>query len=358
MSPNFERLRKVLLLEGEPDRVPLIELWIEREVKEAFLGKPMSGEILDEDPSYRVEEDVEFWHRAGYDYIHVVPLYKFPKVEHALTDARLGAGTTEAGERLWVSEGKGLIMDFASFDRYPWEQVAKIDYSRLEEVGRHLPEGMGVISGSLAGIYEETWMIMGFERFALGVARDEELVRRVVDRVGEILVSIFERVVRYPWVKALWLSDDIAYTEGTIVSPHWLRKNLFPWYERISSVARSRGLPMLYHSDGRLWEVLDDLVALGFNALHPIEPKAMDLGELKRRYGHKLCLLGGVDLDFPLTRGRPKDVREAVRRILRDIAPGGGYAIGSSNSIASWVPLENYRALIDATLEFGRYPIT
>jgi len=83
----------------------------------------------------------------------------------------------------------------------------------------------------------------------------------------------------------------------------------------------------------------------------------MDIVELKAHYGDRLCLCGNVELDFPLSRGTPDDVRDAVLHLMRAVGPGGGYAIGSSNSISGWVPFENYQALRTASLDYGSYPI-
>ena len=127
--------------------------------------------------------------------------------------------------------------------------------------------------------------------------------------------------------------------------------------KRIGEIARSRDLPFLYHSDGLLWEVLDELVEeIGVNALQPIEPKAMDIREVKRKYSGRLCLIGNVQVDT-LARGTEEQVIEETKELLRNVAPGGGYCLGSSNSVAYYVKVENYRAMLDTVHAFGNYPI-
>jgi uroporphyrinogen decarboxylase len=127
--------------------------------------------------------------------------------------------------------------------------------------------------------------------------------------------------------------------------------------EELASIAHGAGLPFAFHSDGRLWEVIPDLIALGVNGLHPIEPKAMDINEVKARYGKKLALIGNIDMDI-LARGTPEQVRAQVRQRIRDLAPGGGYAVGANPGITDYVLPENYRAMREAAFEFGRYPIS
>jgi uroporphyrinogen decarboxylase len=99
---------------------------------------------------------------------------------------------------------------------------------------------------------------------------------------------------------------------------------------------------------------MDDLIDLGLDALHPIDPTAMDIVEVKRRWGNRLCLFGNVDLEL-LRSGSPEEVRAKARDLLRLLAPGGGYGIGSGNSVPAWARLENYNAMREAALEFGRY---
>jgi len=158
-------------------------------------------------------------------------------------------------------------------------------------------------------------------------------------------------------VGALWYTDDLAFKTGLLVSPEVFRQHLFPWMKRIGQTCAERNMPFLYHSDGRLDDVMEDLLDCGIDALHPIEPQAMDIRKLKKDYGHRLCLIGNLDLEYTLTRGTPGEVAEQTRALIRDIGPGGGYCVGSSNSIPSYVPVENYRAMVETTLTCGSYPL-
>jgi uroporphyrinogen decarboxylase len=83
----------------------------------------------------------------------------------------------------------------------------------------------------------------------------------------------------------------------------------------------------------------------------------MDIAETKRKWGHKLCLIGNIDLGYTLTRGTPQEVEAEVKHRLREVAPGGGYCLGSSNSVTDFVPLQNYNAMREAALRYGAYPI-
>jgi uroporphyrinogen decarboxylase len=293
---------------------------------------------------------VEFAYRAGYDYVKIQPGVDFDPER-----TNRGAGTSYNPDgsvfRKWASEGTGVIGTLHDLERFRFPRAEEIDYTRLERVRRLLPEGMGVV-GQYGDIFTMTWEMMGFEAFSIAVHEQPGLVAALNTRIGEIVVGMFEAFAASDAVDILWYSDDIAYTEGLMVSPAVLDLYFFPWLGEIGGLARASGKPFIFHSDGVLYRVMDRIAACGVDALHPIEPKAMDLGEVKSRYGQRFCLIGGVDVDL-LARGTRQEVREAVRRCIDAAGKGGGYCVGSGNSIPEYVKLENYLAMLDASFEFG-----
>jgi uroporphyrinogen decarboxylase len=195
-----------------------------------------------------------------------------------------------------------------------------------------------------------TWEMMGFETFSLALYEDRKLVEHLNNRLGELVVSMFERMASMEAVDVLWYSDDIAYASGLIVSPAVLQSLFFPWLRRIGGIAREAGKPLIYHSDGVLWDVMEEIIGCGVDALHPIEPKAMQLEDVKRLYGDRLCFVGHVDVDL-LARGTEAEVRSQVRKNIQ--VARGGYCVGSGNSIPEYVRLENYLAMLDEARNSG-----
>jgi uroporphyrinogen decarboxylase len=346
-KPDYNRLLKTLRHE-EPDWVPLAELEVDRPIQAAFLGRPVET----------IADEVDFWHRAGYDYMYQRPNYEYqgaPPVVAVGTRLHFTADVLGGPASFDLMHAKGQIAGMAGLDRYPWPEPDTIDYAPLDELATLLPEGMGIISG-VGGIFTRMWMLLGFERMSLAIHDDPDLVAALFQRIGQIQCEVLRRVVKKDRVFAIWYGDDLGYTEGLMVSPKTLRKHLFCWIEEMASIAHGAGMPLIMHSDGKLTDILDDLVALGLDAIHPIEPKAMDIRQLKRQYRDKLALFGNVDLNV-LGLGTPQQTREMIRELIRDLAPGGGYALSSSNSISNYVKIENYRAMLDAAREFGQYPV-
>lgn len=341
---DFGQLRRALLGAGGPERLPLWELHVDQPVKEAFLGRAIRS----------AADEVAFWAEAGYDYV--------PLSAGLVRVAGVLGGTVVSGDYgvygagdvdiTWAPEHEGPIATLADVQAFDWPDPDTMDLSHLEQTGACLPPGMAIIA-VIGKVFTATWMLLGFERFAVATVERPELVAAVFERVAAIQTRVCERCLALPRVGGLWMSDDIAYTEGLLVSPSVLRRHLFPVYRCIGGRCRAVDKLFIYHSDGDLTQVMADIVDCGFHGLHPLEPKAMDSCRLKRQWGDRLALLGNVDLDL-LARGTPEQVREHTRAKVRDLGYDGRYGVGSSNSVTYYVPLGNYLALREAALESRR----
>jgi len=141
------------------------------------------------------------------------------------------------------------------------------------------------IVGCMGEIMSLVYLLMGQENFYVCMYDDLGLVERMYETIGAIQFAAVQTALRHERVNAIWIADDIAYSESLMVSPTHLRKYVFPWYKRIGDLCHRAHMPLIFHSDGRLYDVLDDLIDCGFNAIHPIEPKAMDIGDTKKKWG-------------------------------------------------------------------------
>jgi len=347
-KPDFERYMTALHCQ-EPDRVPLGDWHVDQRPKEAFMSRKL----------VTLKDHVEFWYQAGFDYVATSSGILEPvRAPEGL--AVKGEGVhTEYGDKVsreWAHEHEGVITNWEQFEKYPWPSVDEFDLSKWDALDQILPSGMKAIL-LLGKIYTPVWMYMGAEVFFQALESNEELVAAMFQKIGQIQYETFLRVVEHPCVGAVLHPDDIAHNTGLLVHPRHLRKYLFPWYKKMSEVCKDKGLGHVFHSDGDCTEAMEDLIDCGFDGFHPVQPNAMDIVEVKRRWGKKLCLLGNINLDSTLTLGTPEDVRAEVYERIRTIAPGGGYMVSSSNSITDYVPLANMKAMIEATFEFGKYPI-
>lgn len=254
-------------------------------------------------------------------------------------------GPPKAGGRLpaWRTEA------------YAWPDVESLVPAHLAEVAHYLPDAMKVIV-TTGKLFTAAWQLMGFEAFCLSSYDDPESVEALFDRISHLQFATYARICEMDIVRGFWFTDDVAHADGLIVS-EILRRHVFPWYARMVEMAHQSGKIAIYHSDGQLWNVLDDIISCGFDALHPIWPKAMNIVEVRSLSKGKLSLIGNIDLHYPLTMGTPSAVQAQVHERILALAPAGGYVVGSSNSIPHWVPVENYLATLQATFDYGGYPI-
>ncbi|MBI4605102.1 MAG: hypothetical protein HY721_24325 [Planctomycetes bacterium] len=281
---DFENLKVALLSRGEPERVPLFDLSVDQAIKARFLGRP----------PLTLQDEVEFFLGAGYDFVPVsIGLRQTVRGE---ASGVMGATAEQTGvlkavaarynpfaegtsTRMWAEEVRGVIRDEESFERFPWPRADDFSFGAIERLGRLLPPGAKVIA-NVGYIFSASWMLMGMEAFCLALAEGSPVVPRLLRRVGEIQERVVDRVLDLECVGAVCMPDDLAHSGGLMVRPGFLREHVFPWDRRIGELVHARGLPYLYHSDGRLYAVLDDIVACGFDALHPCERASMDIAEV------------------------------------------------------------------------------
>ena len=338
-SPSINAFLKTLRRE-KIKYIPLAELGVHPKIKELFLAKKIEG----------LKDEVDFWYKAGYDYIKLQPKADFNPMKIGL-DNNVSYNDDGTIFRKWASESNGVISNFADFEKYTFPTTSDFEYTNFEKVKSLLPDGMGVI-GQYGDIFTMTWEMMGFESFSIALFENEDLIKNLNDRLGELVLSMFEYFAQSDAVDAIWYSDDIAYTNSLMVSPQVLDKYFFPWLKKIGDLAKQYNKPLIYHTDGILYDVFDKIIECGVDAIHPIEPKAMNIADVKQRYGNKLCLIGNIDVDL-LSRGTVNDIRKNVIKNIEEVGKDGGYCVGSGNSIPEYVKLENYIAMIEAVKEIN-----
>jgi uroporphyrinogen decarboxylase len=348
-TPDYRRLLTTIRHE-EPDRVPLADFQADTALKDRFMGRPVRT----------IEDHVAFQAAAGFDFIYLRANYDYPGTTPPSSTGTMRSFMSSIGTEAGGIEtmGPGPLTGPDQMDSIEWPDPDAVDVSDMRKAAAALPPGLGIITG-VGGVFTRTWMLMGYESFSMNLAMDLDFVKEAARRVGSIQCRVMRRVVKMPGVVAAWYGDDLAYTEGLLCSPEILRSCFFPWIEELAGIAHAEGFPFIMHSDGCLWKILDDLISLGVDALHPIEPKAMDIYDLKRRYGKKVAIFGNVDMGYAKTEGTgtPDAVRAEVRRQIRELGPGGGYGLATGAGLTRYVDLDNFLAMREALHEYGAYPI-
>ena len=248
----------------------------------------------------------------------------------------------------------GPIRDERDLARYRPPQVTEADLLSLAYGAAKIKGKRGVIL-ALRCPFRLSWSLMGgLSQLLIAYRRNPALVDSLMRMTTDYTVSSIELGVKLG-AEIIAMDGDLAYDSGSFMSPDQFRRFVVPHYRRFVQAAHRLGVPIIKHSDGNLWPILDDLIDVGFDGIHPIQPQCMSLKEAKEKVGDRVCLLGNVDCMYILTRGTTEEVEAEVRRALAEGAPGGGYIITSSNTIHPDVKPENYIAMVKAVHNYGGY---
>jgi uroporphyrinogen decarboxylase len=279
------------------------------------------------------------------------------------------------GSKLYMPKEGGLYFDWVDFpikeptmqelDDYAWPQPDPPEYNaRLRERAKHLYEntdyalvGSAVIGG---GIFEQPARTMGLENFLMALVSEPEFADRLMDQITEIYIescnNYLEQVGHYLQVFTYW--DDVCGQNGWLIAPDVYRTMIKPKQRRlVEAIKRKTDARIYYHSCGAVFDLIPDLIELGFDILNPVQVSArgMDSRRLKEEYGNDITFWGGIDTQHVMPFGKPEEVADEVKRRIDDLAPGGGFVLATVHNIQAFVPPENIVTAFETALEYGTY---
>jgi len=347
-KPDGAELIDILTGRKPQVRTPLIEYIVDDVVM-----KPIVEGLLDrrwvpfgsdrESQKAYLDNFIEFWYRLGYDFVRFEQSLPFPESKLIIPDAAPGSSKS----REWADEHQSALSGWDDFERIRWPRIEEFDFFPYEYLNDHLPEGMGLISSHGGGIFEHiTWM-MSLEGFCSALVNDTALVKAVADRLGELMERFYHHLLDLDRLIAVFPGDDMGYNVGTLVSPVALRTFFLPWHKKFAALTHEKGLPYFLHSCGNLEKIMNDLIDdVKIDGKHSYENNIIPVQDFQLRYGSRIAVLGGLDLNI-LGASSPEDVRAKTRALIETCGGRGRYAIGSGNSIPSYVPVDNYLSMVD-----------
>lgn len=358
-KPNIENFNEVILRKKIPERPPLVELHIDKEVVknivEIVLNKKWIEPIKNNKESQEayLKNYVECWYRLGYDFIRLTGEFRFNSGLHFDSQVRKGGDTADLskGERKWTEEGKGVISSWEDFEKYHWPSMDEVDLSPMEFISKILPEGMGIMACPSPGVFEIGLNnLFGYQTLSYLLYDDPELVKAVFDKTGELIYSYYKNIIGMDKIAGFFQGEDMGFNTGTLIAPKFLKEYILPWHKKFAQLAHDNGLVYLFHSCGNLESIMEDLIEyVKIDAKHSFEDTIMPVTEFKAKYGGRVTVLGGVDMD-KLCRLDEIQLRSYARMIIDKCSKGGGYAFGSGNSISNYVPLKNFLIMLDEGL--------
>lgn len=353
IEPDWRGLVDTIMRTGSPARVHHIELFQDPEINDAVCERyGLLAGIDPNDPYYDEKKTVAVQAFLGYDFVRCsLAGWEMPLRYDAAEDT---AGLPHAGGRNYVNEHQGPITTWAEFEAYPWPDPETLSTRSLEWFEEHLPEGMCIMgSGGFAHFAEYLCWLMGYETLCVALFEQRDLVKAISDRLIAMYDVFLRRLLQFDRVKIVWGSDDMGFKGGTLISPDDLREFVLPGHKLMARISHEAGRPYLLHSCGNLEMIMEDLIEdVRIDAKHSFEDVIEPVTEANARYGGRIAILGGIDVDF-LCRSNEAEVRRRVQETLVACTPGSGYVLGTGNSVANYIPLDNYLAMLDEGRRFG-----
>lgn len=196
--------------------------------------------------------------------------------------------------------------------------------------------------------FEKANFARGIENFLADMAGDPEYAQKMLDFIIHKNLVMLENIVHTPGVDGILLGSDWGSQRDLLMSPDTWREMIRPGEEKEYALLREAGLDVWLHSCGDIQKIMPDLTDMGVDVLNPVQPECMDIGELKRKYGHRITFWGGISTQTVLPYGTPEEVQRETLRVSSLLGEQGGYILGPAQEIQSDVPYENLCALIDA----------
>ena len=248
--------------------------------------------------------------------------------------------------------------------RADYEKLIIDSDAQIADVKKYLKEYKDAIKarnskigiGGLYGCISQTLyeFVIGMNDFMMMVYEDRDLVEEMLEDSTIHFIKTTKALVE-GGADFIWPADDIAFKTGLFIPPEIMKEIWVPRMARIMEPAINAGIPVMFHSDGKVDDIVGDLIDMGLDCLNPMDPYGVDYSDYKAKYGDRLCLSGNVDIEFPLSKGTPEEVDADVKKHMDILKPGYGYVATCSHSIVNYIPHENVIAYLNAIHKYGKY---
>ncbi len=289
------------------------------------------------------------------------------RVPHAPCMDSWGSGQKEIEDGVWYP-GIHPLADATTIqeiEEYPWPDMDDpYRVAMVKEQARKLAqENQYAIMGTpwLLFPFERAFAMQGMDKFLLNMAMYPDFARALLRKITDLCKTLMGHFLNEAGdnLDIIKIGDDLGTQEKLMISPRMYRQILKPFHAEFIEFIKARTkAKVFFHTDGDVFDLIEDFVEMGVDILNPIQTSAgkmANLTELKERYGHDIIFCGAIDTQRVLPYGTPQEVKQEVRRVISILGEGGGYMVASVHTIMSEVPPENILAMVDAVEEFGCY---
>ncbi|KUK46731.1 MAG: Uroporphyrinogen-III decarboxylase [Anaerolinea thermophila] len=278
-----------------------------------------------------------------------------------------GSGQKEIEEGVWYP-GIHPLAEATTIDaieNYPWPDMDDpYRVAHVKELARHLAEeNQYAIMGTpwLLFPFERAFAMQGMDTFLLNMALYPDFATALLRKITDLCKTLMGHFLDEAGdnLDIIKIGDDLGTQEKLMISPRMYRKILKPFHAEFIEFIKARTkAKVFFHTDGDVFDLIEDFIEMGVDILNPIQTSAgkmANLKELKERYGQDIVFCGAIDTQRVLPYGTPDEVKAEVKRVISILGEGGGYMVASVHTIMHEVPPENVLAMVDAVEEFGRY---
>jgi uroporphyrinogen decarboxylase len=235
------------------------------------------------------------------------------------------------------------------------------DPGRFEDAKKYIEkykEDYFIIGDVELTMFEMAWHMVGMEKFMVDLAAREEYVEVLLDRCKEFSIGVAKNLAALG-VDGIWTGDDFGSQTGMMVSPRMWRSIFKPRFAEVFQEikAANPNTLVMYHCDGAISPILDDLIQIGMDVFNPVQPNVPghEPQDLKSKFGDRLSFWGAIDQQYLLPRGNPEEIEADVASKIQVLGEGGGYMCSPAHILQSDTPLDNIECFIAAVKKHGVY---
>ena len=208
-----------------------------------------------------------------------------------------------------------------------------------------------LIGSSQISIFEAAWYLRGMDQLLMDMVTDPDYVHALMDKVMQFPLVVSQKYIELG-ADMVWFGDDVSMQSGMMMSLDMWRTFLKPRYAVLFAACKklNPSIKIAYHSCGNCETILDDMIEIGLDVLNPLQPMAIDPFKIKKRYGNRLALFGGLCVQQTMPRGSVNEVKKAVRKLKMEAGAGGDYILSPAHHIQADTPLENILAFYEEGL--------
>jgi uroporphyrinogen decarboxylase len=232
---------------------------------------------------------------------------------------------------------------------YTWPAIEALwdEAALLQQIEAARQRGQFIVVSTGFGLFERSWTLRGFENALTDMLLHPKFYAALLDGILEILLQIVTRLLALP-VDGILLSDDWGEQRGVIMGPRLWRQFIKPRAALFNATVHAGGKWTFQHCCGNVSDILPEMIEIGLDVLESVQPEAMDVYAIKRRFGRELRLWGGLGTQRLIPFGGPVEIRAEIARLRAELGQGGGYILAPAKPLMQEVPTENAVAVLEA----------